>query len=436
MSGPKVVRIVTREEILELCRGQLARVDSALAEWTRIGRRNDCIDDEAIAAAQSRRDALASLIASDRFIDLQKQAPIEEAFLRDDLQRRLAKVASAQADARSRERREHEAAKALLKALRKDAVPLDTELVAGLERGDSAATARGLLLLGGKGEPQSDASLAAKLREGVATPSFAEWASAQPAPAQEPAFDRIARRIAEIAQIADRTEESAWRTRLSEAVDAPPNRRHLILDALEVETGRALTEARRHAAALSEFHATLAEADIAGLDTAHWQAEIETLAAEQVQARQAEMASAIRARQTAKAVQARRAAVLEGLSGLGYEVSEGMSTAWAAEGRLVLRSAARPDYGVELSGADRFQMRPVAFDINGHGPEPSRDRDAETIWCGDVTGLEKRLAKLGDGLHIEKALAIGAVPLKRIEMSGPDGGAAAEAPVLRERTLR
>ena len=33
MSGPKVVRIVTREEILALCEGQLARVDAALADW-------------------------------------------------------------------------------------------------------------------------------------------------------------------------------------------------------------------------------------------------------------------------------------------------------------------------------------------------------------------------------------------------------------------
>jgi hypothetical protein len=42
MSGPKVVRIVTREEILGICHGQLARVDAALAEWTRKGRRNSC----------------------------------------------------------------------------------------------------------------------------------------------------------------------------------------------------------------------------------------------------------------------------------------------------------------------------------------------------------------------------------------------------------
>jgi hypothetical protein len=35
----------------------------------------------------------------------------------------------------------------------------------------------------------------------------------------------------------------------------------------------------------------------------------------------------------------RRRAVLEGLASLGYEVSEGMATAWVKEGRVVLRKA-------------------------------------------------------------------------------------------------
>jgi hypothetical protein len=35
----------------------------------------------------------------------------------------------------------------------------------------------------------------------------------------------------------------------------------------------------------------------------------------------------------------RRRAVLEGLASLGYEVSEGMATAWVKQGRVVLRKA-------------------------------------------------------------------------------------------------
>jgi hypothetical protein len=105
----------------------------------------------------------------------------------------------------------------------------------------------------------------------------------------------------------------------------------------------------------------------------------------------------------------------------------------------VLRSAARPDYGVEVSavgGAERMQMRAVAFEAGGRGPDPARDRDAETIWCGDVSTLQDKLAEVGGGLRIERASPVGATPLKRIAVDGNVSPASAEAPAMRERTLR
>jgi hypothetical protein len=53
-----------------------------------------------------------------------------------------------------------------------------------------------------------------------------------------------------------------------------------------------------------------------------------------------------------------------------------------------------------------------------------------------VSALQARLGDGGCGLVIDKALPIGATPLKRIAISGPDDGGRAEAPILRERTLR
>lgn len=434
MSGPKVVRIVTREEILEICRGHLARVDAALDEWRRIGLRNDCVKDEAINAAQRRRDALVALMTEDRFADLQKQAPIEAEFLRNDLQQRLAKVAAEQTAARLREQREREAASALLRALRQTGRSLDRDLEAGLERGDSDATARGLLLLGETGPRQADTNLVSKLRDQATPTTFAEWIRMQPLPPQDPAIDRISARMTEIAQISDL--KLNWPLRLVEAGKASAQRRHLMLDALEVETGRALTAARQKKRAMSDLLATLAEAEASGLDTGRWRRDIASADIGEIEATEVEVASAIETHRETKAVIARRSAVLEGLSGLGYEVAEGMSTAWASEGRLVLRNAARPDYGVELKGDDRFQMRPVAFDYNGRGPDPARDKDAETIWCGDVTDLERQLAQLGDSFQIEKALPIGEVPLKRIEIEMQGDTTGIELPVLQKRTHR
>ena len=44
MSGPKAFRIVTRAEIISICRRNLARLDAAIEVWTSRGQRNGTID--------------------------------------------------------------------------------------------------------------------------------------------------------------------------------------------------------------------------------------------------------------------------------------------------------------------------------------------------------------------------------------------------------
>jgi hypothetical protein len=438
MSGPKVVRIVTREEILGICYGQLARLDAVLAEWTRIGRRCDCIDEEAIATSVKRRNALAALIAADRFVDLQKQAPIEEEFLRNDMQARLTKVATEQAAARSRARRERDAAASLLRTLRASGRPLEHNLEAGLECGDSQAIKAGFeLLADNSARPAAAVDLAARLREDGAGLSFADWLAWQPATISDPAAHRIEVRLDELTPFTDPDTILMWRARLQEAGRAPPVRLGLLLDALEVETSRFLTEARRRAGLLLDLRLLLAEAEAAGMAADLSGEDLEALETGAVELRLAETRAALDVHRATKATASRRAAVLEGLTGLGYEVIEGMSTTLARDGRLVLRSAARPDYGVEVSaaaGAERMQMRAVALEMDGRGPDPARDRDAETIWCGDVSKLQEKLTGSGSGLRIEKALPVGATPLKRVAVESTRI-AKAEPFALRERRL-
>lgn len=438
MSGPKVVRIVTREEMIERCHGLLARVDAALAEWTRVGRRNECLDDDAIAAAQDRRKALAALIAADRFADFQKQAPVEEAFLRADLETRLAKLAASQAATRSRERRQHEAASSLLRTLQARNIQIASEFEGRLHRGEAEAISEGFRLLAEQSRaPTASCDLASKLQGETAPKSFAEWLAARPQVASDGAIERLEVRIAELAPFVAEETARVWRTRLEEAATAEQARRGLLLDGLEVETGRALTEARRRTAAMTDLDLVLAELDAAGLDATKLRVGTSTLETSGLVARAVTAKSALETHRTEKAAAARRHAVLKELATLGYELAEGMGTTSVQDGRLVLRSATRPDYGVEVSaagGGERLQMRAVAFDTSAGGPNPARDRDAETIWCGDVTTLQARLAKIGGSLAIEKALPVGATPLRRIRLE-TDTRAAAAAPAPKKQTL-
>jgi hypothetical protein len=109
----------------------------------------------------------------------------------------------------------------------------------------------------------------------------------------------------------------------------------------------------------------------------------------------------------AVAADARHRAVLQGLASLGYEVSEGMATAWVQNGQVVLRKAANPGYGVELGGgtkSDRLQVRAVAFSSAGSARDASRDRDMETVWCSEFGRLQTLVASAGGGIDIEHDL--------------------------------
>lgn len=440
MSGPKVVRIVTREEHEAICRGMLARIDAALEQWAEAGRRNDCLDQPAVEAARRRRDALAALAPQGRFAEMQAQAPAEESFLRSDMRFRLEKAAAAKAAAHTHARRRSEAAAALIRTAAAAGVVLPDGLMRGLEQGEEAALSEGFRALAvNRPTSQQKSTLAEQLRPGEQAMSFSDWLAAQPAAPTDPDVERIEARLEELEALGQVGAVEPLRKRLNEASGVPSPRRGLILDGLEVESGRVLAEARKTADLLSSLRLLLAEMAQAGLPVAAFSvSEDAAVGLHDIQARLGAAEAALARHQADEAASARRAAVMKGLAGLGYEVREGMTTTFAASGRLVVADAARPGYGVEVSGAAdgrQFQMRPVAFAAPGDPTDASRDRDAETIWCGQVTALSKSLADAGDGLEVVRSLPIGATPLKRVVAPDQAIGDQAEIGRGRERSL-
>ena len=445
MSGPKVVRIVTREEVLALCTAELARVDAALRDWTRAGQRNDCLSTEEIAAAAARREEVADLLAAGRFVDFQKAAGQEIAFLASDLQVRLAKVAEEKAAARAFARRQCEAARALLHALRAKSEPISEDLASRLEAvsvgsSDPAAMATGFAALttardDGAAERRRLAALHQTANSG---PSLTEWMREQPLPADEARLLKVDRRLAEL-QLISPAPPALLEAR--EAAEREPDgrRRALLLDSLELDVAGLVTAAKVRAALTSELNLVLAGlAALAPECHAELDARRAKLASDAgLAALLGEAKAAADEAKKAIAANARREAVLSALLGLGYEVNEGMETAWAKDGQLVLRNAARPDYGVEITGSadvERLQMRAVAFEDGDAAPADAlRDRDAETIWCNEVGALRQRLAQAGTDLDIVKARAIGEVPLKRIKGKAEERRRSARAP--KSRTL-
>src|SRR5690349_20440115 len=119
MSGPKVIRVVTREELVAAGESLLRRLDAALSEWER-----------ACAAAgvspaeeksfKDRRDALEQMLRADRFAAFGQAAVAEIDFLESDATRRRERAAQVRAQERARLASGQELARVLLRQTSKD----------------------------------------------------------------------------------------------------------------------------------------------------------------------------------------------------------------------------------------------------------------------------------------------------------------------------
>ena len=117
MSGPKVVRIVTREEVEAICRRHLAIVEDAAAEVRLCATRHNALSDAVIGHLDERVQQLLRLFEEDRWIELQKQAPVTVAFLKAETQRIQTEAVAAAEAARSKRRRIADAAATILAAM-------------------------------------------------------------------------------------------------------------------------------------------------------------------------------------------------------------------------------------------------------------------------------------------------------------------------------
>ena len=435
MSGPKVVRIVTRDEIIAICEGHLARLNAAVEEWIKVGRRNDVLTEVDIAAARGRQEALRRLLTEDRFAELQKGVPDEIDFLTSDQEARLVRAASAQATARSARRQTEAAAGAVLRALERKGMAMPVDLRSALEQvaagssEDASAISQAFDLLSAEEKTPAvsdhQRQLAAKHKEKDDRQSFDEWLAVNSPDAGDKELERLNLRLADLAVTLGDSATKEFETRLRQlSSDNPPANPSLRVDSLEIDLIQAVAKARQRSAL--ELRLRMLAEELAAVDFENAKSVSRTIVAqidrssEVLRDLEKEAEVVLQQVREASAARSRREAMLEGLTELGYQVSEGLETAWVQDGKVVLKRTSQPGYGVEISGkidSGRVQMRTVAFRSSDSPIDVGRDRDAETVFCNDVSRLQKKFGKEGGEVLIERALAIGATPLKTVSES-------------------
>ncbi|NBF06684.1 hypothetical protein GV819_30905 [Pseudomonas sp. Fl5BN2] len=427
MSGPKVVRIVTREEILEICAGHLRRLEQAIAHWERQAQRLGQLTEQERAATHARFEQLRQLIEEDRLRRLQNQVPIEIEFLKNDLQQREIRAVQLATEQRQRERRQRENAATLLNALQDRAASAELlQQLQAIADGQAVEGVESLLAQGfaslstapvEPGLSEAQQQLARSLQSEAAPQTLAQWRAAHEQP--EPRLARIEQHIAQLLTLDQQACAEPYLAKLRQIdIETRPQQRNLLLDSLVLELAQATRDSLQRRASLTRLQELASEAaTLLGSAAAEAVAQAEQCSLANmapVEELIARFTALIDAELQQRAALSRRQALLEGLSSLGYEVREGMATAWAKDGRVVLRKSATPGYGVEVGGNAenaRLQVRAVALSAQH---DPQRDKDIETIWCGEFQRLQALLASQGDDLSIEKALDIGAVPLKEV----------------------
>jgi hypothetical protein len=446
MSGPKVVRIVTREEIIAICEGHLRRLDQAIEVWVTSGKRIQELSDEEIAATMERRRQISALFAQNAFMDLQKQVPDEIAFLSADAGRRRQIAVDKIAQAKKRQRQGRDSATALITALKVRGIELPWELESSLNaiasgtsvQNADAALARGFALLAPQDATElSDTQRAAvsSLMTGMEGQDLTAWKLAHTSGAPNPRIERIDRQIAELGIILemDMMAEFIARLRSIETMDIG-SQQDLLLDSLILDLVSALDAAREHRVVFTELMALGADLRAYDLPAVALLERIDNCSSSTALSVVTELVDECKAcvaqAQQSREADLRRDVILQGLAKLGYDVNEGMRTAWVRDGQVIAKKPSLPGYGVEIGGqaqSGRLQVRSVALTNNR---DISRDKDVETIWCGEFTKLQELLAEHGDNLIIERALGVGTVPLKVVTDGAVDSQAAQSSRTL------
>lgn len=446
MSGPKVVRIITAEELRALREAMLHRLDQAVARWQAQCARVDQADASANAAVLARREDLRALVDTCDNARYTVLIEAEIAFLRADTAAREAHAIDRATARRQQDRQQRENASAVLNALQARVPDADSavlQAVQALAGGQAVADpdavlARALALLSAPDTVEtlgdSQRALAVTLQTDTPRATLADWAARQPLdPARDARLLRVDRYIAGLQLLQGDQAAVPYLDALHKAEQEPgAQRRNLLLDSLVLElaaASAAFQQRRTQLEQLQDLASTLAALDatahaplLAQIASGGSATTLPTLT-EWITRCQA----AIAAHQQAMAAASRRQAVLAGLASLGYEVREGMATAWQDSGAVVLKKAATPGYGVEVGGrADggRLQVRAVAL---AAGRDRRRDRDIETLWCGDFGRLQSLLRGQGTDLVIEQALGVGEVALKEATATLPDDVQAGQA---------
>lgn len=457
MSGPKVIRTVTIEQLREQARVQLALVTEAIRRWQNAAVGNVQPTNSRLEQLIAEQNRIKASLQADQFNEVTARSQAITTAIHQDIQRFHEEQDTRNARFRMQERSLRQTAKTVLERCRRTgmAIPKDHR-----DQLEAAAIGKVFVI------PQI-ASIAAKWleesvktdekRKAVAQEALARSLSSHSTESSagellrrldaEFADPRIAaaeKHLAELVRLGELQAVERFEQRLSIIVsgesDSNSNTRSLAYDSLGFDLSNAVKLARRRAELVTDLATEVAittatnDLDVCQqiiLEAGH---ALESHDLAKASARIEQIREIRETSQRSRSASAARQVVLSGLQKIGYEVREGMSTTWAEKKRISIRHPDSPGVALELTGSGesgRMQTRMVA--VEGAARDSRSDKQVEEEWCGNLKSIQNAVAAAGGTVQIEKALAAGIQPLKVIPNVWQDVPVTIHKPKDRER---
>jgi hypothetical protein len=138
MSGPKVVRIVTREEIEAICWEHMRNLELAVDTVTRVAQRLNLMEGAVQEELTVQKQVMASLFQAENWMEIQKRGPIMVASLQAYADQIRAEAIAAAAAERTKGRRLAAGARSLVAALDKAGQPVAPQLRSAFQASNTA----------------------------------------------------------------------------------------------------------------------------------------------------------------------------------------------------------------------------------------------------------------------------------------------------------
>jgi hypothetical protein len=433
MSGPKVVRVRTREELATECHTLIDTLRAEIEHCEVFARAHDFID----SAASQRRSALVQelirRVDAGDFEAVRRACQAEAASIRAERQHIEDEVFRVAADSASRRRRCQYMAASLAKRLQlaNRAIPAEIEAARLGQIGESdeelgsveSVVSHVLAELTHEAAKTEEKGLTKELRQLAAILSGADPGSGKPTVVGArftSSSKRLDRAMGEVRTLDKGEIGSQLFTRMHAIANEPDSPQTAMrIDSMILEwvnRRKALGEIADKRVRATQLAYGLSH---------HSDGQAHGLAARLAQATDDDLDVAIAAASRyldQKSLEAaailRREAVLKGLAALGYEIGSELSTMWAKHNRAIVGKPDQSSYGIELTGpadASQMQVRVVAFAAPGLGRDAAQDRDAETKWCGEFARFQKLLDQEGTSVSVLHARGVGTAPVTHVE---------------------